>query len=669
MTGFIQTGANNYASFHCPTTDPVGKFLYVGSSVNSGALSGEIQIYSIDAVAGHLTALAGSPFAQTTPVGCLDFEPAGKYAYAVNAVNGATQLMTFSADATSGALTLLNSMTLTGVPSRVAIDPLGRYLYLVSFTNNYHSASALGYSIDASSGALTPIPGTPFALTEYAGMFSFHPSGSYVYLANTNGTSIDTYSVDRSTGELTSAGTIATCVNPTVLRFSSDARIAYTGCSMDVAHDPNSASVDSFTVGANGALTHINSSTATAWPFDLLVDPSGKFLYSVSLYPYIDLFQIQSDGSAKFFRRFGTPTNTGMSLVALGGTAAVKYTPQTAYVTSSGDDTFITYAANTDGTLTLLQNVPTSNAYSSLSLWPWGSDIAMSSTIASPNALSFPLAPDGVPGSATSFGDAVSAGGIAIDPSGQYAFETDSNQGLIYTYGGGGPWWLLIYGTTPPTTTFAAGAGAGPTVIDPSGLLVYVANQTDNSISAYQYWGISAELFESKGQYVLPYTDGSPFAVGASPLALAIDPNEAFLYVLSADHRLRVFSIDYRSGGHLTSVASVLLAGQPSGLAVEPNGEFVYTGDSIGVSAFSVDPASGSLSPVTLSPAIPLANITGVYVEPAGQYLYVATGSQTVPGAVYGFSIGSNGNLTAVSAQPVATPQLPSSMAFKEEIQ
>ena len=438
---------------------------------------------------------------------------------------------------------------------------------------------------------------------------------------------------------------------------------------MDVAHDPNSASVDSFTVGANGALTHLNSTPATAWPSDLIVDPSGQFLYSVSVDPYIDLFQIHSDGSAKFLRRFGTPTNPGMSLVAFGGTAAVKYTPQTAYITSTGDNTFTTYAANTDGTLTLLQNAPTTNAYSSLSLWPWGSGIAMSSTIASPNALSFPLAADGAPGSATSFGNAASAGGVAIDPSGQFAFETDSNQGLIYTYGGGGPWGLLSYATTPPTTTFAAGAGAGPIAIDPSGLLVYVANQTDNTISAYQYWGISAELFESKGQYILPYTDGSPFAVGASPLALAIDPNEGFLYVLSADHTLRVFSIDYRSGGHLTTVASVPLAGQPSGLAVEPNGQFVYTTDSTGVSAFSVDPASGSLSPVTLSPAITLANITGVYVEPAGQYLYVTTGSQTVAGAVYGFSIGSNGNLTAVSAQPLATPKLPSSMAFKDNIQ
>jgi 6-phosphogluconolactonase (cycloisomerase 2 family) len=669
MSGYILTGANTSSGFHCPTTDPAGKFLYVGSLVGSGALTGEIQIYTIDAVAGQLTALAGSPFAQASPVGCLDFEPTGKYAYAANAVNNSTQLLTFSADPTTGALTFLNTVTLPGVPSRVAIDPLGQYLYLAALTNNDQSASALGYSIDASSGALTPLPSTPLALTQYAGTFSFHPSGNYVYLSNTNGSSIDTYSIDRSTGKLTSTGTIATCVNPTTVRFNSDATIAYTGCSMDVAHDPNSASVDSFTVGPNGVLTHLDSTPATDAPSDLIVDPSGQFLYSVNVYPYIDLFQIQAGGSAEFLRRFGTPTNPGMSLVAVGGTAAVKYTPQTAYITSAGDNTFTTYAANADGTLSLSQNIQTTNAYSSLSLWPWGSDIAMSSAIASPNALSYPVVAGGALGPATTFGDAVSAGGVAIDPSGQFAFETDSNQGLVYTYGGGGPWSLVTYATIPPTTAFAAGAGAGPIAIDPSGLLVYVANQTDNTISAYQYWGISAELFESKGQYVLPYTDGSPFAVGASPLALAIDPNESFLYVLSSDQMLRAFSIDYRSGGHLTSVASAPLAGRPASLAVEPNGQFVYTADSTGVSAFSVDPASGSLSPVTVSPAITFANITGVFVDPAGQYLYVTTGSQTVAGAVYGFSIGSNGNLTAVSAQPLATPKLPLSMAFKDEIQ
>jgi 6-phosphogluconolactonase (cycloisomerase 2 family) len=357
-------------------------------------------------------------------------------------------------------------------------------------------------------------------------------------------------------------------------------------------------------------------------------------------------------------------------MFALGGASKVQYTPKTAYITSTADNTLSTYAVNGDGTLTPKQSVSTQTAFSSLSLWPWGTDIAMASAVPSPNVLAFPLSETGIPGSAYFFGNASTAGGVAIDPSGQFAFETDSAQGVVYTYlKTGVSWGLLTYQSTPPVTSFNAAAGAGPIAIDPSGFLVYVGNRLANSISAYQYWGTSPELVESTGQWVAPYTDGSPFSIGAAPLSLAIDPNETFLYVLCGDRTLRSFAIDYSSGGHITQKASVSLVGQPSGLTVEPTSHFVYSADSTGVSAFTVNPQTGAFTSISLSPAIALPNITGIYAEPAGQYLYVATGAANVPGAVFAYSISANGNLTPVSAQPVATPLLPSSMAFGDDIQ
>ena len=62
------------------------------------------------------------------------------------------------------------------------------------------------------------------------------------------------------------------------------------------------------------------------------------------------------------------------------------------------------------------------------------------------------------------------------------------------------------------------------------------------------------------------------------------------------------------------------------------------------------------------------ANIIGIYADPAGQYLDLTTGAQNVAGAAFGYSISSNGNLTAASTQQVATPILPSSMAFGDDI-
>src|SRR5262249_10854101 len=110
------------------------------------------------------------------------------------------------------------------------------------------------------------------------------------------------------------------------------------------------------------------------------------------------------------------------------------------------------------------------------------------------------------------------------------------------------------------------------------------------------------------------------------------------------------------------------LAGQPSGLTVEPTGKYVYVSTSTGVSALSISPSSGTLSSIPLNPTITLPNARGVYAEPSGHYLYLTTGASGVPGAVFVYSIASDGNLTAVASQPLATPNLPSSMAFLADI-
>jgi DNA-binding beta-propeller fold protein YncE len=134
------------------------------------------------------------------------------------------------------------------------------------------------------------------------------------------------------------------------------------------------------------------------------------------------------------------------------------------------------------------------------------------------------------------FGNAVAAGGVAIDPSGRWVFETDSNMGVIYTYSKTFLWDLLGYSPpNPPQTSFAAGAGAGPMAIDPSGSLLFVGNQAANTISVFHYFGTSPQLFESTASFVLPYSDGSPFTIGAKPLALSIGADGTFLFVLCGD--------------------------------------------------------------------------------------------------------------------------------------
>jgi 6-phosphogluconolactonase (cycloisomerase 2 family) len=81
------------------------------------------------------------------------------------------------------------------------------------------------------------------------------------------------------------------------------------------------------------------------------------------------------------------------------------------------------------------------------------------------------------------------------------------------------------------------------------------------------------------------------------------------------------------------------------------------------VSAFSVNAQSGALTPILLTPAISLVNIAGLYVEPSGKFLYVATDA-----AVFGYSINADGTLTAVSLAALAISNHASSMSFSVDI-
>lgn len=193
--------------------------------------------------------------------------------------------------------------------------------------------------------------------------------------------------------------------------------------------------------------------------------------------------------------------------------------------------------------------------------------------------------------------------------------------------------------------------GAAPVAVttDPASKYLYVANRGDNTVSAF--------TIEEHTGTLLKIT-GSPFATGAAPSALAVDPNGAFLFVAERDAQdVRVYSIsattgaltlaDTRSTGH----ASTALAVYNSGTAV-----YLYVGNenpsgAASVTAFSLNPATGTLSPApnALSNTVAIGQGTIMLAKhPVAAFLYAVT-SQF--GNVGVFSInGSTGALTLDNA-------------------
>jgi len=147
------------------TTDTTGQFVYV-----TNAPGASVSAYSVTTTAmsgGNpepLTPVPGQPFAAGgTPVS-LVVEPTDHYLYVLN--QGDNTISGYAINPTSGALT-----PLTGSPfaiaggssgaAQLAVDPSGKYVYVVSQSYNGSVGGVTQFSINATTGALTQVTATP----------------------------------------------------------------------------------------------------------------------------------------------------------------------------------------------------------------------------------------------------------------------------------------------------------------------------------------------------------------------------------------------------------------------------------------------------------------------------------------------------------------------------
>ncbi len=73
----------------------------------------------------------------------------------------------------------------------VAIDPNGKFAYV----DNYASANVSAYTINATSGALTPVAGSPFGAPSGPINVAVDPKGKFVYVPNDASNSVSAYTI------------------------------------------------------------------------------------------------------------------------------------------------------------------------------------------------------------------------------------------------------------------------------------------------------------------------------------------------------------------------------------------------------------------------------------------------------------------------------------------
>lgn len=168
----------------------------------------QIAGFSVSTTNGSLTPIAGSPFSSGFFPRTITIDPAGKFLYATistSFMGTSTSVYGYTIDAASGGLTAIaGSPFTTGEnPVSAVVDVSGRFLFVANNANTANGNSVSAFSIDPDTGVLTAVPGSPFAASPFPLFVAADPSGQYVYVGLDSSPGIAAFVMNQSTGALT----------------------------------------------------------------------------------------------------------------------------------------------------------------------------------------------------------------------------------------------------------------------------------------------------------------------------------------------------------------------------------------------------------------------------------------------------------------------------------
>jgi 6-phosphogluconolactonase len=362
-------GGSNSATFTITTgagapqsiaVDPSGKFAYVLNG--GGGVDSDVSMYTISPTTGALASIGPAVPTDGFGVypGSITIDPHGKFAYVTNegdpwgyeeGANGSVAM--YSINAATGTLTLTGTINgnCPGLcdPSPMVVDPSGKFAYVVTGGAGIPFNLAM-YTIDATTGALTSIGtiaagGVPLSV-------AVDPAGKFVYVATANATpgsagSVSMYAINATTGALASIGTIPAGTDPVSVAVDPAGKFAY-------VTNSGSNDVSMYTIDATtGALTSVGTIRAGTAPLSVAVDPAGKFVYVTNS---------GSNDVSMYTINATTGALTSMGTIVAGTapvSVAVDPAGKFAYVTNSGSNDVSMYSIGATGILTLIGTIGT----------------------------------------------------------------------------------------------------------------------------------------------------------------------------------------------------------------------------------------------------------------------------------------------------------------------
>jgi 6-phosphogluconolactonase len=172
--------------------DPSSYFLYAADDDPPGGIFA-FTTNPLTAVLNSPFSIPGQTVADSLPAGIADSR--GSYVYA--ALSQTNQIAAFSI-ASSGGLTPVPGSPFAAGATPTAVVVAGNFLYAI----NSLDATISGYSINSSNGVLTPLSSSPFSIVGFSLASDY--LGQRLYVAGL--TAIQAFNIDATSGALTPSG-------------------------------------------------------------------------------------------------------------------------------------------------------------------------------------------------------------------------------------------------------------------------------------------------------------------------------------------------------------------------------------------------------------------------------------------------------------------------------
>jgi 6-phosphogluconolactonase len=237
-------------------------------------VTNQVAVYREDPTAGVLTQIAGSPFAVGDGAFSLVLHPSGKFLYVANPGQNENDISLFTV-ASNGVLSEIFPRTSVAPdasqPTLLVMDPAGSFLYVM----NTGSSNISVFSINATSGVLSPVANSPFTVGLPLENMQLTPSGNFLYITAVGLNNGLILGFRVASGSLTfSSQTNSDGINPFGLAIDPTGTFLY-------AANTSSNSIAIFKIALSGALSEVSGSPLNTYndPVALLFDPKGQFLY------------------------------------------------------------------------------------------------------------------------------------------------------------------------------------------------------------------------------------------------------------------------------------------------------------------------------------------------------------------------------------------------------